>query len=72
MTPSRRWVRLLKSSENVRQELGGNTFAGIANANLYVRIYALQQHLNTSSFRCKLDGIVEEIPENLLQSIRIT
>src|SRR5215831_4628552 len=64
-------VRLFKPIEYVRQKLRGNTFASIDNAYFYLRIYSLQQNLNTSSFWCKLDGVIEEVPENLLKSMRI-
>src|SRR5215469_5737794 len=70
--PSHGRVRLFKPIEYVRQELRGNTFASIDNAYFYLRIYLLQQKLNTPSFWCKLDGVIEEVPENLLKSIRIT
>src|SRR5215470_19822235 len=72
MAPGNGGICLFKSVENIRQEIRWNSFAGINNADLDSRVYPLQQDLNASSFRGKLDRVVEQIPENLLQSIWIT
>ena len=46
-------------------------FAGIAYGYLNVRINALKPYLYAASFRCELHCIGEQIPDDLLQAIRI-
>jgi hypothetical protein len=36
-----------------------------------MRVDAFEHHLDLSVRRCELDGVVKEIPENLLQAIGV-
>ncbi len=54
------------------QEFGSNTPSRIANPNLHMGFNALQLHIDSSPLGCKLDGVGEQIPYNLLQALGIT
>src|ERR1700722_9180904 len=67
-----RRIPLLKAVENVRQELGCDALASINYADLDFCAGMFEHHLDFPVLGSELDGIVQKVPENLLQSIRIT
>ena len=71
MPTSCRRVPLLKTVEDIRQELGRDAFTRIDNADFYVRVDAFEQHLDLPAPGSELDGVVKKIPKNLLQAIRV-
>ena len=71
MATSCRRVPLLKTVEDIRQELRRDAFTRITDADFDMRVDAFEQHLDLSALGCELDGVVKEIPKNLLQAIRV-
>ena len=55
----------------MRQELRANALARIAHGDLHVGFDPLNLNLNLAAFRCELDGIGQQIPDNLLHALRI-
>src|SRR5688572_6893458 len=64
-------VRLTESLEDVREELRSNTDPRIADGDLHVRVDAFETKLDPPEFRCELDGVGDEVPDDLLQTVRI-
>jgi len=65
-------VGLSKSLEHIRQELRRDAAAGVAHRELHVGVHPREAQLNLAAARGELDRVGEEVPENLLQSIRIS
>src|SRR4029453_12225260 len=55
----------------MRQELGGHPLSRVAAPDLHMRTPPLESDLNASAFRRELDGVREEIPQDLLQTGRV-
>jgi len=70
--PGRRGIRLPETLKHERQEIRANTDACVLDHNLNVRIYPLQDDLDASARGCELDRVGQEVPQNLLQTARIT
>src|SRR5580704_5747156 len=66
-----RRIPLLKAVENVRQELGCDALASINYADLDFCAGVFEQYLDFPILGSELDGVVQKVPENLLQAIRI-
>src|SRR5581483_1695612 len=64
-------VRLAKSVENVRKEIRRDSFAGVADCDFNVRVNPTQIDLDASVSGREFDCVRDQIPNNLLQSIRI-
>ena len=64
-------IRLAETLEYVRQEFRGNTNAGVADRDFQMRVHALEADLHFAAAVCELDGIRQEIPQHLLQALRI-
>src|ERR1700751_5633541 len=71
VTAGGRWVGLPESIEDERQEIGTNTDACIFYADLDVRVHPFQNYGDPAAARGKFHGVGEDIPQNLLQPIRI-
>src|SRR5262245_8787703 len=67
-----RAVCLTKSIEDVWQEFQANTFSCIADYDSQVVPYLFRRHHNDAAAGRELDRVREQIPKDLLQSIRIT
>ena len=65
-------LRLSKPFEHVRQEVRTNTDTGVADDDIDVRIHAFDPDLDASLLWRELHRIRQKIPDDLLQSIRIT
>ncbi len=57
--------------EDVRQEFRRDAFARVADADLDVRVDARQHELHAPALRRELHGVGDEIPDDLLQPIRV-
>ena len=66
-----RSVRLPERLEHVRQELWLDPDPRIAHGDLHVRALTAQRYLDSSALRRELDRIAHQIPDDLLQAIRI-
>ena len=64
-------IRLAKALEDVRQEIGADADAGVADDDLDVRVDALEPHLDPAALRRELDGVGQQVPHDLLQPIGI-
>ncbi len=64
-------VRLAKALEDVRQEIGRDADARIADDDFDVRVDALDADLHDPLFRCELHGVRNEVPHHLLQAVGI-
>src|SRR5258705_12012543 len=62
-------VRLAKALEDVRQEIGRDADARIADDDFDVRVDALDADLHDPLFRCELHGGRNEVPHHLLQAV---
>ena len=71
MVARERAVGLAEALEEMRQELRRDAFAGVADAQLDVRVDALEANLHASVPRRELDRIRQQVPDNLLQPLRI-
>src|ERR1043165_6607353 len=69
--PRRPLVALSKALKNVGQKLVRNSNAVVADNQLDMRIYALQQNLHAAVLGRELHGIAEQVPEDLLKPVRI-
>ncbi len=65
--PGRRSVGLAEAVEDVRQEFGPDADAGVDDADLDVRVDPLQEHLDAAPLGRELDGVREEVPDDLLE-----
>src|SRR5262245_50490031 len=64
-------IGLTESVENIRQELRINTDTGVSNDEQQLRIILFESQFDLAVLWCELDGIGEEIPQNLLQTVGI-
>ena len=64
-------VRLAESLEHVRQELGRDADAGVADGDFQVRVDALEPDLHLAAAVGELHRIRQQIPQHLLQAFRI-
>lgn len=69
--PRCRCVALPKWVERLRQEVGIDTNAGIRHSDQHVITLYFQRHGHATSIGRELDGIHQQIPENLLQPSRV-
>src|SRR4030095_8635406 len=64
-------VALPEPVEDERQELPIDADAAVADHDLQVRVDALKGDLDPASLRRELDGVHQEVPDNLLDPVRI-
>src|SRR5437899_8185196 len=64
-------LALSQPVEDIRQDLGRDALPRIADDDLDVRSHALQLYLDPTVLRSELHGILEQIPDDLLQPSRI-
>ena len=64
-------IRLTEPLEHVRQELGRDADAGIADRDFDVRVDALEPDLHFAAAVRELHGVRQQIPHHLLQPFRI-
>ena len=69
--PCRAGGRLPESLEDVRQEFRADPLAGITHNDFDLGIDPPEQRLRATALRRELDGVREEIPNDLLQTIGI-
>jgi hypothetical protein len=62
---------LVEAVENVRQKIGCDAFTGIRYADFHLCAGPFEQHLDLSVLGSELDSVVQEVPEDLLQAVRI-
>src|SRR5208337_5385078 len=62
-------IILAKALENVGKKLGRDTLAGVSHDDLHVRIDALQHDIHPSALGAELDGVREQVPDDLLQTL---
>ena len=60
--------RCEKRSKTCGRKLGRDADAGVADAQLDVRIHALQQHLDLAALGRELDRVGQQVPHHLLQA----
>src|SRR6478609_3713899 len=71
MASSCRRVALLKTVEDIRHELWRDAFTRIHDTDFDVRLNTFEQHPDLSVLGSKFDGVIKEIPKNLLQPVRV-
>src|ERR1700732_5139060 len=71
MSTSCRRISLLKPFENIRQKIRCDAFTGISDADFHVWVEAFKPHVDLSVLGGEFNGIVKEVPENLLKAIWI-
>ena len=59
-------ISLPEPLEDVREKIWRDTFAGILDGDVDVRILALQPHMHPPALRCELHCVGEQVPANLL------
>ena len=69
--PRERAVGLAEALEEVGQELRRDAFPGVADADLDLRVDALQPHLDAAAAGRELDRVRQQVPDHLLQPLRI-
>ena len=69
--PCGRAVTLPEPLEQMRHEFFSNADPGVADRELHMRVDALQTQLNPPATWRELDGVRQQVPDHLLQSIRI-
>ena len=67
----RRRVALPEPLEQVRNELRLDADAGVGHADLDVGVHALEQDLDLAVLRRELDGVGQQVPDDLLKPARI-
>ena len=67
----RRAIGLLEALEDVGQKLGFDALPVVRHAESQGRIDALESEMNAATPRRELDGIAQEVPDHLLQSMRV-
>src|SRR5262249_54767463 len=67
----RNGLALSETVEDIREKFGLQPAARIRDADLDVRIDALQNDLDTSSLRSELDGIRQQVPHHLLKPLEV-
>ena len=65
-SPRQPGVRLRELLEDMREELGRDADAGVADHDLDVRMHAFEADLHTPPLRGELHGVREQIPHDLL------
>src|SRR5437763_1042931 len=63
-----RAIRLLEMVKHMGQEFRADAFARVANRNLRVRVRPIKTDLYTPALSGELDGVREQIPDDLLQA----
>src|SRR5207237_9888465 len=71
MLPRRAAVGLPKTLEDVRQKIRADALAIVADLKMHVRNVFKGANANLPTRRRKLDGVREQIPDNLLQAMRV-
>ena len=61
-------VGLAEAVEDVGEELGLDADAGVDDADLDVRVDPLQEDLDLAALGRELDGVGEEVPDDLLEA----
>ena len=64
-------LRLPETLEELRQEFGGDTAPAVGHGDPRVRLRALQAHVDPPARRGELDGVRDQVPEDLLQARRV-
>src|SRR6185503_19112237 len=64
-------IRLTEAFEDVREKLGWNTDARVADGDVDVRIPTRETHLDAAAPVGELHGVREQIPQNLQETFRI-
>ena len=67
----RRRVLLTEAFEHVGQETRGNALAVVDDGDLNLAVNAADTHLHAALRRSEFDGVVDQIPQYLLQPARI-
>ena len=67
----RRCVTLAEALEDVRQDVGGNALTRVAHVDLHVAVDLAQHDLDAAAARRELDGVAQQVPDDLLQPARI-
>ena len=62
---------LAEAGKKLGEEVGGNALAGIDDGDFDVRIDAAKEDLNPPAARREFDGIGKEVPQDLLEAVRI-
>src|SRR5262249_11220229 len=65
-------IALAERFKNIRKKLWIDTFTGVADDDLNIRIGPLESNVDPAAFRCELDCIREQVPDDLLQSLWVT
>src|SRR4029453_16362492 len=63
-----RTVRLAEALEYRRQEFAGNTAPRIDHGDFYHFVTLLEPHMDRAALRRELDGVRQQIPDNLLET----
>src|SRR3989442_60960 len=66
-----RIIGLAEAFEDMRQELGVDPYAGVADCDLGVRINPFEPDLYLPPLGCELDRVRQEIPDHLLEAARV-
>ena len=67
----RRGVLLPEALEHVREKIGPDADAGVRHADLDVGVDALEPDLHPPAAGRELDGVRQQVPDDLLQAVRI-
>ena len=62
---SDRAVTRAKAVKHVRQQIGTNALAGVADDDLHMRVHVLHLDLDSPSLRREFHGVAEEVPHDL-------
>src|SRR5579862_8882062 len=71
MTARSRGIRLPEALEHKRQKLGDDADTRVFYYDLNMRIDSLEDDLDPSAARSEFDRVAQQVPENLLQAVRI-
>src|SRR4051812_47526460 len=66
-----RRVSLPESVEDKRQERGIDADAGVGDAQFDLALGGRRRRRDGASGRCELDGVGQQVPDNLLQSLAV-
>ena len=72
MRPRRAAVGLPKTLKDMRQKIRADALAIVGDLKVHVRIVLKGANASLPSRWRKLDGVREQIPDNLLQTMRVT
>src|SRR5581483_1171986 len=67
-----RAVGLAEALEDVRQEVPADALPGVADRDLDVRVDPRERDLHAAPFGRELDRVREQVPDDLLQAVRVT